>query len=42
MVEAYDALYTAVDDPTSGYYEAGGAAAIKHNPTQVRTILGVL
>ena len=43
LVEAYDALYSAVDDPTSGYLEAGGGvAAIKHTPTQARTILGVL
>ena len=42
LVEAYDTLYTALDDPTSGYLEQGGAAVAKHNPMQVRTILGVL
>ena len=42
LVEAYDVLYVAVEDPTSGYLEQGGGAAIKHNPMQVRTILGVL
>jgi len=42
LVDAYDALYQAVDDPTSGYLEQGGSSAIKHDPVQVRTILGVL
>ncbi|MEW5300794.1 MAG: hypothetical protein WDW36_003699 [Sanguina aurantia] len=42
LAESYELVYAAVEDPLGGYLEAGGAAAIKHSPAQVRTILGVL
>lgn len=42
LVSAYEAVYELLDDPTAGYAEQGGSAVVKHTPTQVRTILGVL
>ena len=42
LVDSYELVYSATEDPTSGYGEAGGAASIRHTPAQVRTILGVL
>mmetsp|Transcript_20960 Transcript_20960/g.45865 ORF Transcript_20960/g.45865 Transcript_20960/m.45865 type:complete len:707 (+) Transcript_20960:171-2291(+) len=42
LVEAYEMVHSALDDPTSGYLEQGGSSAVKHSPAQVRTILGVL
>ena len=41
-MSAYEAVYELLDDPTAGYAEQGGSAAVKHTPAQVRTILGVL
>ncbi|PNW74161.1 hypothetical protein CHLRE_13g587750v5 [Chlamydomonas reinhardtii] len=42
LLECYELVYAAIEDPTNGYLEAGGAAAVKHTPAQVRTILGVI
>lgn len=42
LAEAYELVYSCVEDPNNGYLEQGGAGAIKHSPAQVRTILGVL
>lgn len=42
LVAAYEAVYQLLDDPTAGYAEQGGSVVVKHTPTQVRTILGVL
>lgn len=42
LAESYDAVYSALDDPTLGYTEQGGASVVKNTPVQVRTILGVL
>eukprot|EP00200_Dunaliella_tertiolecta_P002280 CAMPEP_0202353132 /NCGR_PEP_ID=MMETSP1126-20121109/9026_1 /ASSEMBLY_ACC=CAM_ASM_000457 /TAXON_ID=3047 /ORGANISM="Dunaliella tertiolecta, Strain CCMP1320" /LENGTH=730 /DNA_ID=CAMNT_0048945441 /DNA_START=36 /DNA_END=2228 /DNA_ORIENTATION=- len=42
LVEAYEAVYAALDDPTNGYLEQGGTSAVKHSPAHVRTIFGVL
>ncbi|KAF8056126.1 COG6 [Scenedesmus sp. PABB004] len=42
LVAAYEEVHALLDDPTAGYAEAGGSAAVRHTPAQVRTILGVL
>jgi len=42
LVDAYEQVYSLLDDPTAGYMEQGGTAMVKHTPAQVRTILGVL
>ncbi|KAF5839327.1 component of oligomeric golgi complex 6 [Dunaliella salina] len=42
LVEAYEAVYAALDDPTNGYLEQGGTSAVKHSPAHVRTICGVV
>jgi conserved oligomeric Golgi complex subunit 6 len=42
LAEAYEAVYAALDDPLSGYLAQGGSSAVKHTPSQVRTILGVI
>jgi hypothetical protein len=42
LVTAYEAVFNLLDDPTAGYAEQGGSAVVKHSPSQVRTILGVL
>jgi hypothetical protein len=42
LVETYELVYAALEDPGSGYLAAGGAAGVKHSPAQVRTILGVM
>ncbi|GFR52692.1 hypothetical protein Agub_g15319 [Astrephomene gubernaculifera] len=42
LLESYELVYGTIEDPRSGYLEQGGAAAVKHTPAQVRTILGVI
>ncbi|GIL61283.1 hypothetical protein Vafri_15679 [Volvox africanus] len=42
LLECYELVYNAIEDPTSGYLEQGGASVVKHTPAQVRTILGVV
>ncbi|KAG2497264.1 hypothetical protein HYH03_004848 [Edaphochlamys debaryana] len=42
LLESYELVYSTVEDPTAGYVEQGGTAAIKHTPQQVKTILGVI
>jgi hypothetical protein len=42
LVETYELVYSALEDPSSGYLAQGGAAGVKHSPAQVRTILGVI
>jgi len=42
LVDAYEAVYAALDDPNNGYLEQGGTGAVRHSPQQVRTILGVV
>lgn len=42
LVDAYELVWRAVDDPSCGYLEQGGVSAIKHTPAQVNTILGVV
>lgn len=43
LADAYEVVYSALTDPASGYGAAGAAAAAaaKHTPAAVRTILGV-
>jgi hypothetical protein len=40
LAEAYETLYGALADPSNGYVEFGGAAAVRNSPQQVRTLLG--
>ena len=42
LADCYELVFSVVEDPRSGYLEQGGAAAIKHTPAQVRTILGAI
>ncbi|KAJ9507813.1 hypothetical protein QJQ45_019281, partial [Haematococcus lacustris] len=42
LAEAFESVYAALDDPTTGYAEQGGSASVRHTPGQLRTILGVL
>jgi hypothetical protein len=42
LAESYEAVYGVLEDPSAGYAEQGGVAAVKHSPEQVRTILGVI
>lgn len=42
LADTYEAVYNVVNDPQNGYIQAAGAEAIKHTPSQVRTILGVV
>lgn len=42
LADAYEAVYQAVGDSSSGYVQAGQPCPLPHTPEQVRTILGVV